>query len=183
MTRRLCSPGISLLTVALFGVTFLATSSAQDAAPAYELNDHTGQLQRLADYRGKVVVLNFWATWCAPCAKEMPIFVDAQKRFGSQGVVVLAASLDDDETKANIPEFMQKRKMNFPVLMGATAEHLEMFGLQQALPATVFINREGQIVSRILGEARKGHVFERIEWLLGRRRNKPPELLDNVPQL
>jgi hypothetical protein len=113
----------------------------------------------------------------------MPIFVDAQKRYGSNGVVVLAASLDEEETKANIPEFMRKYKMNFPVLVGGTADHLKLFGMGEALPGTVFLNRQGQIVARILGEAKKGQVFDRIEWFLGLGgRKPPPALLDNVPK-
>jgi thiol-disulfide isomerase/thioredoxin len=175
---------LSLTLAAFWAMAFLTDSLAQEAAPALEMTDHTGQLQRLEDYRGKVVVLNFWATWCGPCAAEMPIFVDAQKRYGKQGVVVLAASLDDDETKANIPEFMRKRKMNFPVLMGATVDHLELFSLGQALPATVFIDPVGNVFSRILGEAKKGDVRDRVEWLLGRRKGKEPvALLDNIPEL
>ena len=163
---------------------FSANGLAQEAAPALEITDHTGKVQRLEDYRGKIVVLNFWATWCGPCAAEMPIFVDMHKRYGNRGVQILAASLDDDETKANIPAFMRKYKMAFPILMGATVDHLERFGLSQALPATVFIDREGNVFSRILGEAKKRDVQDRVEWLLGRRKGKQPEaLLDNVPNL
>ena len=173
---------VALLAV-LAGAVCSQPSRAQEAAPALELPDHTGQVRRLEDYRGHIVVLNFWATWCGPCAFEMPIFVDAQKRFGSNGVVVLAASLDEEETKANIPKFMQKYKMNFPVLVGTTADHLKLFGMGEALPGTVFINRQGQIVARILGEARKGQIFERVEWFLGLGgRKPPPSLLDNVPK-
>jgi len=175
---------LAIMLVALWGVVFLADGLAQEAAPALEMTDHAGRVQRLADYRGKIVVLNFWATWCGPCAAEMPIFVDTQKRYGKKGVVVLAASLDDDETKANIPGFMQKRKMDFPVLMGTTVDHLELFGLGQALPATVFVDKEGNIFSRILGEAKKRDIRERVDWLLGQRRGKQPKaLLDNIPNL
>jgi len=176
--------GLALTLAAFWGMVFLTDGVAQEAAPFLEMTDHAGRVQRLDDYHGKVVVLNFWATWCGPCAAEMPIFVDTQKRYGKQGVVVLAASLDDDETKANIPEFMRKRKMNFPVLMGTTVDHLELFRLGQALPATVFVDREGNIFSRILGEAKKSDVRDRVEWLLGRRRGKEPAaLLDNIPEL
>lgn len=165
------------------GAVCWQSAGAQEAAPALELPDHTGQARRLEDYRGHIVVLNFWATWCGPCAFEMPIFVDAQKRFGSNGVVVLAVSLDEEETKANIPKFMQKYKMNFPVLVGATADHMKLFGMGEALPGTVFLNRQGQIVARILGEGKKGQVFDRIEWFLGLGgRKPPPSLLDNVPK-
>jgi len=183
--RNLCfRSGLAFsLWAVLAGVVFLPSVRAQEAAPALELPDHTGQLRRLEDYRGQIVVLNFWATWCGPCAFEMPIFVDAQKRFGSNGVVVLAASLDEEETKANIPEFMRKYKINFPVLVGATADHLKLFGMGEALPGTVFLNRQGQIVARILGEAKKGQVFDRVEWFLGLGgRKPPPALLDNVPK-
>lgn len=174
---------LPLSFVVLFGLVFLEAGSAQDAAPALELPDHTGQLQRLEDYRGKIVVLNFWATWCVPCAHEMPILVDVAKLYGARGVVVLAASLDTEETKANIPEFMRKRKMNFPVLVGTSPDHMQQFGIGEAIPATVFVNREGQIVSRVLGEAKKRDIVDRVEWLLGLRRSKEPAaLLDNFPK-
>jgi thiol-disulfide isomerase/thioredoxin len=173
-----------LALAAVWGIVLSANGRAQEAAPVLEMTDHEGRVQRLEDYRGKVVVLNFWATWCGPCAAEMPIFVDTQKRYGARGVQVLAASLDDDETKANIPAFMKKFKMSFPVLMGTTVDHLEQFGLGQALPATVFIDQEGNIFSRILGEAKRRDIRDRVEWLLGRRRGKEPEaLLDNIPNL
>ena len=173
-----------LALAASWGTVFLTGGLAQEAAPALEMTDHAGRVQRLDDYRGKVVILNFWATWCVPCATEMPIFVDVQKRYGKRGVVVLAASFDDEATKGNIPEFMRKTGMNFPVLMGATLDHLELFGMALSLPGTVFVDREGRIFSRILGEAKKGDVRERVEWLLGRRRGKEPEaLLDNIPNL
>ena len=155
----------------------------QEAAPALELSDHNGQLRRLEDYRGQVVVLNFWATWCGPCAKEMPIFIETQKRYGPSGLVVLAASLDDDQTKQNIAPFMKKYKMSFPVLLDATADHLHQFGMGDGLPGTVFLDKAGNIFARILGEAKKKDVFSRVDWLLGSRRGKEPKpLVDNIPK-
>ena len=143
MRKRHSRSGMAVWILAAWaGAVCLQSAWGQEAAPALELPDQTGQLRRLEDYRGHIVVLNFWATWCGPCAFEMPIFVDAQKRFGSNGVVVLAASLDEEETKKNIPEFMRKYKMDFPVLVGTTAEHLKLFGMGEALPGTVFLNRQ-----------------------------------------
>ena len=178
----------SFLLALIFGLVFAAagmaqTAEAQNPELSLELMDHAGQLHRLEDYRGKIVVLNFWATWCGPCAKEMPIFVDVQNRFGARGVVVLAASLDAEETKQNIPKFVKKYKMTFPVLVDATADHLLEATGGESLPATVFLDAEGHIFSRILGEAKKKNVFQRVEWLLGERKGKEPEpLLSNLPK-
>jgi thiol-disulfide isomerase/thioredoxin len=149
--------------------------ATSEAVQSLELADENGQMRRLEDYRGKVVVLNFWATWCGPCAKEMPIFVEAVKRYGTRGIVVLAASLDDDQTKENIPAFMKKYKMNFPVLVGATVDHLHLFEMGDGLPSTVFLDTEGRVFARIFGEVKKKDVFERIEWLLGDRKGRNPQ--------
>ena len=185
MIRKIYARGRSLIPrlFLLCGLVFLSAGFAQDAEPALELPDHTGQLRRLADYRGKVVVLNFWATWCGPCAAEMSIFVETERRYGARGVVVLAASLDSEETKGNIPAFMQKHKMGFPVLVGASPDHLQQFGMEEALPGTVFLDSEGRIFARILGEAKKRDVFARVDWLLGDRRGKEPKpLVSNLPK-
>jgi len=173
-----------LLGAFLSGTIFLTAGLAQERAPSFELVDYTGQLQRLEDYRGKIVVLNFWATWCVPCASEMPIFVELQKRYAEQGVVVLAASFDDETTQENIPEFMQKTGMNFPVLMGTTMDHLQLFGMALSLPGTVFVDREGHIAFRIFGEATQSDIVDRVAWLLGQRRGEQPAAeLDHLPDL
>ena len=159
----------------MLGAVGVHSSWAQDAAPALEIPDHTGQLRNLEEFRGKVVVLNFWATWCGPCAAEMPRFVETQQRYGPQGVVVLAVSLDAAETKPNIPAFVQKYKMDFPVLVDATIDHLHLFELGDGLPSTVFLDTEGRVFARILGEAKKKDIFARVDWLLGVRQGKHPK--------
>src|SRR5207247_389832 len=78
---------------------------AQQELPELALPDAGGREHSLAAYRGKIVILNFWATWCVPCKDEMPVLAEAQRRFGEQGVVVLAASLDDNSTQQFIPRF------------------------------------------------------------------------------
>ncbi len=172
------------LGVFLGSMVFLTAGLAQERAPSFELVDYTGQLQRLEEYRGKIVVLNFWATWCVPCASEMPIFVELQKRYAEQGVAVLAASFDDETTKENIPEFMQKTGMNFPVLMGTTMDHLQLFEMALSLPGTVFVDREGHVVFRIFGEAKRSDVVDRVAWLLGQWQGEQPAAkLDNLPDL
>ena len=161
----------------LAGLVFLGAAFADDMAPALELKDNTGQSQKLENYRGKIVVLNFWATWCGPCATEMSRFVETYHRYSDRGVVILAASLDPQETKKNIPKFIQVHKMEFPVLMDATVDNLKEFGMGEGVPGTVFIDPEGKIFARILGEAKKKDIFARVDWLLGDRNGKEPKPL------
>jgi len=185
MTRSIHIRSLRLVSplIFLFGLVFLGAGFAQNAAPALELQDSTGKLQRLEDYRGKVVVLNFWATWCGPCAEEMSRFVETHRRYADRDVVVLAASLDAEQTKKNIPKFIQKHKMEFPVLMDATVDHLKQFELGELLPSTVFVDPEGRVFARILGEAKKSDIFARVDWLLGDRQKKEPKpLLGKLPK-
>ena len=163
------------LLASFFAFVLLGTGFAQEIAPALELNDFNGQPQNLENYRGKIVVLNFWATWCGPCAGEMPRFVETQALYQDRGVVVLAVSLDPEETKSQIPDFIKKYKMDFPVLVGGTIEHLHAYGMGDGLPGTVFLDRDGRIFARILGEAKKKDVFARVDWLLGNRPGKNPK--------
>lgn len=175
---------VLLFLVSILGVIPVNTGLLQASEPLLELPDQSGRVRRLEHYNGRIVVLNFWATWCGPCAAEMPIFVQAQKRYGSRGVSVLTASLDSKETEKKIPEFVKKYKMNFPVLLGASPDHLGKFGLGETLPGTVFIDANGAVAFRIIGQAHKKEVFERVEWMLGKRRGKAPEsLLKNLPGL
>ena len=160
----------------LFVLTLLVRAVlAAEVAPPLELKDSAGQIRKLADFRGKIVVLNFWATWCGPCAYEMSRFVETQQRYGDRGVVVLAASLDAEETKKNIPTFIDKHKMGFPVLVDATPDHLKEFGLGDGVPDTVFIDADGNIFARIFGEAQKKAIFDRVDWLLGDHKGKEPK--------
>ncbi|MBI4478773.1 MAG: TlpA family protein disulfide reductase [Acidobacteria bacterium] len=166
--------GASLVVVLTLFV-FLQTGRAQVPPPDLELPDNAGQVRKLADYRGHIVVLNFWATWCGPCAAEMPRFVETQSLYGSRGVTVLAVSLDAAETQANIPAFVSKHKMNFPVLVGATVDHLHLFEMGDGLPSTVFLDADGYVFARIFGEAKRKDIFARLDWLLGDRKGKSPK--------
>jgi cytochrome c biogenesis protein CcmG/thiol:disulfide interchange protein DsbE len=143
----------------------LATAAGQ-SQPHLSLKDVDGKTQALSDYRGKVVVLNFWATWCVPCKEEMPFFVEAQKKYGQRNVVILAASLDDDRTKKYVRKFVQAYKMDFPVLLDATAESMKQFGLGETLPSTLFLDAQGSFAGKIEGQAHKKDLLNRIEKLL-----------------
>jgi thiol-disulfide isomerase/thioredoxin len=139
------------------------------------LKDMNGQRVRLRDYRGKVVVLNFWATWCGPCKAELPMLVEAAKEYGSKGVVFVAASLDDEKTKQQVPAFISTHQIDFPVWLGATGDDLAKLGLGEAVPATAFLDQEGHILARILGQLRREDLKERLEWLTGDRSGPAPQ--------
>jgi thiol-disulfide isomerase/thioredoxin len=146
------------------------------AGPKAELTlkDANGQKVRLAELRGKPVVLNFWATWCGPCKAELPMLVELEKQYSGRGVIFIGASLDDAKTQARVPAFASEHGITFPIWYGATGDDLDHLKLGEAVPATVFIDAAGNIVARILGQARAEEVKERLEWLAGDRSGTAP---------
>ena len=131
------------------------------------LADSSGARVHLRDLRGKIVVLNFWATWCGPCKAEMPMIAAMEREYRSRGVAFLAISLDDVKTQRRIPEFVKEHGITFPVWKGATSSDLDRLDLGEAVPATAFVNREGRVAARILGQMAETELKERLEWLLG----------------
>jgi len=117
-------------------------------APDFSLPQLTGEQLELSDYRGKVVLLDFWATWCDPCREEMPRFVDLQNKYGSLGFQVIGVSMDDEP--GPVRDFCQRFKMNYPVVMG-NAKIGELYGGVLGLPIAFLIGRDGRIYARHIG--------------------------------
>jgi cytochrome c biogenesis protein CcmG/thiol:disulfide interchange protein DsbE len=117
-------------------------------APDFTLPDSTGAAVKLSDFRGKVVLLNFWATWCAPCRTEIPWFVEFQ-RTHAEGFEVLGISLDDDGWKSVRP-YIEEKKMNYPVMLG-TDEVTRRYAGAQSLPTTLIIDKSGRIAAMHVG--------------------------------
>jgi cytochrome c biogenesis protein CcmG, thiol:disulfide interchange protein DsbE len=126
-------------------------------APDFSLPQLNGELLQLSAYRGKVVLLDFWATWCDPCREEIPRFVDLQSKYGNQGLQIIAVSMDDGPEP--VRDFYQRFKMNYPVVMG-NAKIGELYGGILGLPIAFLIGRDGRIYTKHIG-ATDISVFER----------------------
>jgi peroxiredoxin len=134
-------------------------------APELILKDIVGASQGLSSYRGKIVVLNFWATWCAPCKSEMPTFVKIQNQYAAFGVQVIGASADEIGNRDAVIKFVRDKQINFPILLGATTGDMAGFGLGPALPGTVIINREGKIAAQFRGVVTEADLKKQIDAL------------------
>ena len=164
-----------LTTLSLIAGLALASGPSDGAELA--LPDLSGAQQRLEQYRGHVVVLNFWATWCVPCREEMPLLVDIQNRYTSRDVVVVGASADDESTRMRIRPFVEELRITFPIWTGATTADMDRLGLGTALPATAIIDRDGRIAFRIIGVLERKDLVRRLDYLLSAKRGKAPELV------
>ena len=130
------------------------------------LKDLTGAQQSLATYKNRVVVLNFWATWCEPCKKEMPDLSAIQNDYAAFGVQVIGAAGDAAADSAKVMKFIREFKVNFPVWIGATTDDMERFGVGSVLPATVIIDRNGKIVRREIGIIKPAELREFLDALV-----------------
>ena len=126
-------------------------------APDFSLPQLSGQQLHLSDYRGKLVLLDFWATWCDPCREEIPHFVELQDKYRDQGLQIIGISMDDSPEP--VRDFYQRFKMNYPVVMGDAATG-ELYGGILGLPIAFLIDRDGRIYSKHVG-ATDIAVFER----------------------
>lgn len=130
------------------------------------LKDPFGTEQRLSSLKGRIVILNFWATYCIPCRKEMPDLAAIQNEYAALGVQVIGASTDESGDRDEVLQFVKETKVNFPIWMGATVADMMRFGLGAALPGTVIIDREGRVVRVISGVINKADIRKQIDSML-----------------
>jgi peroxiredoxin len=146
--------------------------SACEATPKvanlnFTLKDMNGKTFNLASHKGKVILLDFWATWCPPCKVEIPWFVEFQKKYGAQGFTVIGVSVDDPVEK--LKPFAAEYKMNYPVLVGDGRDDLQgpqAYGPMFGLPKTFVIGRDGKICKTHVGFSQKETLEKQIKSLL-----------------
>ena len=127
----------------------LKSQGQRKPAPNFSLKDADGNAVNLADYRGKVVLVNFWATWCGPCEAEIPWFIEFEKKYKDQGFAVLGVSMDDDGWKSVRP-YIASHKINYRVMLGSEVVSAQ-FGEIESLPTSFVLDREGRIASNHIG--------------------------------
>lgn len=133
-------------------------------APDFTLKDASGKRVSLSDFKGKVVVLNFWATWCGPCKTEIPWFIQFQNDLQARGFTVLGVSMDEDGWKAINP-YVAEKKINYPVLL-ADEDVNQAYGGIDALPTTFIIGRDGKVAFLHAGLAPREEYEKEIRQLL-----------------
>jgi thiol-disulfide isomerase/thioredoxin len=139
--------------------------AARPANLNFTLTDVEGRRVRLVEYRGRVVMVNFWATWCVPCKKEIPWLNELHVRYREQGLVVIGVSVDD--VVAKIRPFAQAMKMSYPVVVGVGEDGFkESFGPLLGYPTTLLISRAGEICIRHVGITEKEQLEREVRALL-----------------
>jgi len=150
-----------------FAQTTASTPTPASAPPKMDLLDLKGGHHTLDEYKGKVVVLNFWATYCVPCTTEMPMLNQMQKRYQDK-IIVLAVSLDDELDRAKLQPFLHKHDADeLTLLVGPTVLDLSDWKLGNALPTTLFIDSKGEIAGKVEGALKKADVEKRLTEMTG----------------
>ena len=151
------------LAVLLCASVGVAQVKIGNTAPSFAIKTTDGKRIALSEYQGKVILLNFWATWCGPCQTEMPRFVRFQREYSARGFQVIGISMDDSD--APVRTFISKLKLNYPISMG-DAKLAESYGGILGLPITLLIDRTGRIAKRYEGAVDLDAMQHDIERLL-----------------
>jgi peroxiredoxin len=158
-----------VMVMVLFGIERAGRSAGHLGAPRADVEDKVapdfallsidGKTVRLSDFRGKAVLLNFWATYCAPCRIEMPWFVELQDRYAGEGLQVVGVAVDD-ASPDDIEKFASELGVNYPILVGEETVD-NAYGVQ-FLPSTFYIGRDGKVVGKVFGLKTKHEIEENI---------------------
>ncbi len=166
ISRFLGNPSFGNPWGAAPGVAYVKPE-ARKMAPDFTLNDASGKAVTLSEYRGKVVLLNFWATWCAPCKVEVPWFVEFQRTHGNDRFAVIGVSLDEDGWTSVRP-YVEERSVNYPILIG-NDNIAQLYDGLQVLPTTLIIDKSGRIAAIHVGLCNKSEYEGDIQAILNER--------------
>jgi len=155
----------------------LFTAAYAKRVPNLELKDLTGHTQKLDSLRGSIAVISFWATWCVPCREELPRFSKLKEEYAGKGIRFLAISVDEPKDRAKIEPFLHQQNITLDVWVGGSSDSLDRVGLGNVVPGTLVIDKDGEIVGRIMGEAQDADIRSRLDWLLHDRQGPAPEAL------
>jgi thiol-disulfide isomerase/thioredoxin len=158
-----------LLIAAAIGFVTSATAQQKKAAD-FSLKSADGKSYVLKKYRGKVVIVNFWATWCGPCRKEIPDFIEAYKKYKDKGLVIIGISVDKDGWSAVTP-FIEESKINYPIVL-ANEQVVENYGGVEAIPSTFIVDKKGYIVDQQIGMMSLEELETKLQPLLKTARGK-----------
>jgi peroxiredoxin len=151
---------LSLASLAIIAASLVPTVRGQGLpalAPNFELTDLTGKMVSLSDYKGKVLFLNFWATWCPPCRAEIPDFVEAYQENKAKGLEIIGISLDINDRDA-VVSFVEKYKINYPIVLesrSTTQQLIDDYRPGQFIPTTIVIDKQGRIRRKQVGQMNK----------------------------
>ena len=139
----------------LFAQRKIENQTSSNKAPNFTLEDLNGKNVKLSDFKGKVVIINFWATWCPPCKAEIPDFIELYKTYQKKGLVILGIALDNKE---KVVKFVKDNGINYPVLMG-NQEVSNLYGGISGIPTSFVVDRKG-IIKNVFVGLRSKEVFE-----------------------
>jgi peroxiredoxin len=160
---------ISVFLAAFIGFSSGVARAAGENAPDFSLRDINGKAATLSEYKGQVVLLNFWATWCGPCKVEMPHLNTMNAELGERGFVVLSVSTDDARSASQVKPFIKKNGYGFRVLLDKQTKVVSLYNPSKTLPYTAIIDREGRIANIHQGynPGDEVKIREEVEALLG----------------
>jgi len=153
---------LTFVLAALILINNVTVADQGQMAPDFALKDLSGKAISLSDYKGKVVFLNFWATWCPPCRQEIPGFIKAFDKYKDQGLVILGVAVSDREN--SVKNFVDQHSINYPVAMG-DMKIVQDYEPGQYIPATIIIDRNGKIHHKHVGYMEQSQVEDLFQEL------------------
>ena len=155
----------------------LSAAGVAKRAPDPGFKSLDGQPRKLSSLRGQVVVANFWATWCGPCQEELPRLSQLAASYAGKPVRFVLISIDEPKNRSKIPAVLERLHVSLESWDDADTDTMDRFGLGNIVPGTVIVDQSGEVIARIMGEARDEDVRGAVDWLLGGKTGPGPAAL------